>query len=264
MKVPPLVSVITLTYNQERFLPQCLEGVGAQVGDFELEHIVIDDASTDSTPQVLTDYAALHDGVRVFRHRENQGANAGMAEAYKLCRGEFVATCEGDDWWTSPNKLMAQIQLMRKRPDLAMCYHDAILVYEGKKAWPQVKPGFGNAVQSLDDLLIDNRAHTCTVMYRRIPGLEYPDWYSNFAIGDWPNHAFHAARGAIGYIPRPLAAYRIHDKGSWSAIDAKRRAEQLAGMLEKLDAHFLFRYSDRIKSTIARIQSDANAELQAA
>ena len=262
--MPPLVSVITLTYNQERFLHQCLEGVRAQVGDFELEHIVIDDASKDSTSQILADYAGKYSGVRVLFHRENLGANAGMAEAYGLCRGEFVATCEGDDWWTSPNKLAAQIQLMRRRPDLAMCYHDAILVYEGKKAWPQVKPGFGNAIQSLDNLLMDNRAHTCTVMYRRIPGLEYPNWYQNFAIGDWPNHAFHASRGPIGYIPRPLSAYRIHDKGSWSALDEKKRALQLAGMLEKLDSHFLFRYSDRIKCTIERILGDADASLQAA
>jgi len=262
--VPPLVSVITLTYNQERFLSQCLEGVRAQVGDFELEHIVIDDVSKDSTPQILADYAAKYDGVRILFHRENRGANAGMAEAYALCRGDFVATCEGDDWWTSPNKLSAQLQLMKRRPDLAMCYHDAIVVYEGKKAWPQVKPGFGNPIQSLDELLTDNRAHTCTVMYRRIPGLEYPDWYAMFAIGNWPNHAFHAARGGIGYIPRPLSAYRIHEKGSWSALDEKKRAEQLVSMLEKLDAHFLFRYSDRIKSTIERISSDANDMLHAA
>ena len=262
--MPPLVSVITLTYNQERYLPQCLEGVRAQVGDFELEHIVIDDASTDSTPQILADYAAQHQGVRILFHRQNQGANTGMAEAYRLCRGDFVATCEGDDWWTSPNKLATQLQLMKRRPDLAMCYHDAILVYEGKKAWPQVKPGFGNSIQSLDDLLADNRAHTCTVVYRRIPGLKFPDWYRDFAIGDWPNHALHAARGPIGYISRPLSAYRIHEKGSWSALDEKKRADQLAAMLCKLDSHFLFRYSDRIRSTIERIQSDANFELQAA
>jgi glycosyltransferase involved in cell wall biosynthesis len=262
--VPPLVSVITLTYNQEEFLPQCLAGVRAQKGDFELEHIVVDDASTDETAAILDSYASKFDGVVLVRHGQNMGANAGMAEAYARCRGEFVATCEGDDWWLSPEKLSAQIAYMRRRPDLAMCYHDAVVVYEGRKAWPQVKPGFGAPIQTMEELLEDNRAHTCTVMYRRMPGFQHPDWYAGHVIGDWPNHAFHAAKGAIGYLPRPLAAYRVHGRGSWTSLEEERRVAQLSAMLRDLDAHFVFRHSERIEATIHRIESDLRAGAQAA
>jgi glycosyltransferase involved in cell wall biosynthesis len=251
--VRPLVSVITLTYNQAHFLPQCIESIQAQVGDFDLEHVVVDDASADDTPKILSQYANL----KVIRHDMNTGANQGMVEAYAGCKGEFVAICEGDDWWLASDKLHEQVRLMQRRPDLAMCFHDAVTVHESKLQWPSVRPGCGNPVRTLDELLVDNFAHTCTVMYRRIPGLEYPEWYTKFMVGDWPNHAFHAARGGIGYINRPMAAYRIHDKGSWSAKDSHQRIDEICRMLKELDAHFLFRYNERISSTIERISSEA-------
>jgi glycosyltransferase involved in cell wall biosynthesis len=263
--VPPLVSVITLAYNQEAFLPACLSSIRAQEGDFELEHIVVDDASTDGTWPLLEAYRERHPGsTTLIRNETNRGANFGMAEAYGRCRGEFVATCEGDDWWISPAKLAIQLEWMARRPDASMCYHDAVVVHESRLQWTQVKPGFGAPVQTLETLLEDNRIPTCSVLYRRIPGLTYPSWYGEFTVGDWPNHAFHAARGPIGYLPRPLAAYRVHDRGSWSAKRIEDRAHEIAGMLGKLDAHFLFRHSDRIRETIGRVLAEVPAASQAA
>lgn len=254
----PLVSVITLTYNQAEFLTQCLASVQAQTGDFDLEHIVVDDASTDGTFEILEGYSRQNpESKRILRHDSNRGANAGMAEAYGIARGDYVATCEGDDWWLAPDKVATQVDLMQRRPDLAMCFHDAVVVHEGRSHWPVVRPGGGDSIRTLDQLLVDNFAHTCTVMYRRIPDLEYPDWYTGYRVGDWPNHAFHAATGRIGYISRPLAAYRVHSKGSWSAVAEKERCEEICRMLEELDTHFLFRHHERISSTIERIRADA-------
>jgi len=258
--VRPLVSVITLTYNQEKFLPACLESIRAQTGDFDLEHIIVDDASTDQTRAILDAYKGwFPDTTTILRFRENQGANAGMKAAYAHCNGLYVALCEGDDLWIAPDKLKIQVELMRKRPDLAMCYHDAVVMKEDKREWPQIMPGFGAPIQTIEDLLDDNKAHTCSVMYRRIQGLEYPDWYTQFTIGDWPNHVFHAMRGGIGYVGCPLSAYRVHDKGSWSGMAEAKRIEELCGMLSKLDAHLMFRFSNRIAETIARIRQDASA-----
>lgn len=259
----PVVSVITLTYNQAEFLPECLESIRFQEGEFDLDHIIVDDASSDGTTRILEDYRAKYpDTTTILHHENNTGANQGMVEAYARAKGEFIALCEGDDFWVAPDKLSEQLTLMKRRPDLGLCYHDAILVHEDHLEWPTSRPGFGAPFQSLTDLLADNRAHTCTVMYRRISGLEFPDWYTGFTIGDWPNHAFHAANGPIGFINRPMAAYRLHRKGSWSAMKAKNRADELERMLRRLDSHFVFRYTDIIEATIARIQGEV--ELQAA
>lgn len=255
----PLVSVLTLTYNQERFLPACLDGVAQQEGEFDLEHWIVDDASSDGTPDIVAAYADSSGyPVKVIRHEENRGANFGMAEAYAKCQGEYVALCEGDDYWTAPDKLQTQVSLMKRRPDLGLCYHDAVLLRDDKRNWPVVRPGIGAPVQSLEDLLHDNRCHTCTVMYRRIAGLEFPEWYSLFTVGDWPNHAFHAAKGGIGYIRRAMAVYRLHGGGSWSAKREQERAQELSRMLERLDAHFLFRYADRLRATRERIVNEAS------
>lgn len=254
----PLVSVITLTYNQDKFLPACLESIRAQTGEFDMEHIIVDDASNDQTPAILEAYKGwFPDTTTIVTHKTNQGANRGMVEAYGKCAGDFIALCEGDDLWIAPDKLKIQVELMRKRPDIGMCYHDAVVMHEGKREWPQIMPGFGAPIQTLEDLLDDNKCHTCTVMYRRIKGLPFPEWYTNFTIGDWPNHVFHAARGGIGYVGCPLSAYRVHEAGSWSGMAATKRVEELSAMLKHLDAQMMFRYSSRIAATIARIQQDA-------
>lgn len=261
LRVQPLVSVITLTCNQERFLPACLESIRAQKGEFDLEHIIVDDASTDQTPAILEAYRGwFPDSTTILRSKKNQGANTGMKAAYARCQGLYVALCEGDDLWIAPDKLKIQVELMRKRPDLAMCYHDAVVLREDKREWPQIMPGFGAPIQTIEDLLDDNKSHTCTVMYRRIPGLEFPDWYTQFTIGDWPNHVFHAQRGGIGYVGCPLSAYRVHDKGSWSGMAEANRIEELCGMLKNLDGHLMFRFSKRIEATMARIRGAVSAQ----
>ena len=146
----PLVSVITLTYNQEAFLPECLEGVRIQQGEFDLEHLIVDDCSQDGTAEVLARYAKeCPYEVEVLRHDANRGANFGMAEAYAQAKGELVALCEGDDFWLAPDKLQTQIDQMGRRPDLGLCYHDAVLIHQDKREWPVVRPAIGAPIRRL-------------------------------------------------------------------------------------------------------------------
>src|SRR5882724_5067565 len=97
----PLVSVLIDTYNHERFIEEAIQSVLSQ--DFpaaEREILVVDDGSTDCTPQILAKYASQ---IRILRK-----PNGGQASAFNLgipeCQGELIAFLDGDDWW-APNKL---------------------------------------------------------------------------------------------------------------------------------------------------------------
>lgn len=107
----PLVSVLIGTYNRASLLPRAINSVLRQNYD-NLEIIVVDDASTDSTRQVVR---ALGDGrVRYVRHKENKGIAAVSNTAFKHCKGEFIALLGDDDEWTDENKLRKQVQVFRQ------------------------------------------------------------------------------------------------------------------------------------------------------
>jgi len=119
MTTRPRFTALIDTYNHERFLAEAIESVLAQ--DFplsEMEILVVDDGSTDSTPQVAARYS---DRVRYIR-KENGGQasalNLGFAEAH----GEFIAMLDGDDVWL-PQKLRRISEIFEQHAEAGMVVH---------------------------------------------------------------------------------------------------------------------------------------------
>lgn len=115
----PFVSVLIDTYNHERFIEQAITSVLEQ--DFpasEMEVLVVDDGSTDRTPDVLRQFEPR---VRVIRK-----ANGGQASAFNTgipqCRGELIAFLDGDDWWATA-KLREVVNSLDKNRELGLVGH---------------------------------------------------------------------------------------------------------------------------------------------
>lgn len=110
--VDPLVSIITPTYNHERYVKACIESVLAQ-SYTNWEQIIIDDASKDSTAEIIERYANTDQRMTLIRHKENYGIYR-LADTYNealnISKGKFVAILEGDDCWP-PDKLGKQLKL---------------------------------------------------------------------------------------------------------------------------------------------------------
>lgn len=120
----PVVSVSMITYNHEPYIRQAIEGVMMQKTDFEFELVIGEDASTDKTREICFEYQKRYpDKIRVLWWHENVsklGGNGRRCRAH--CRGEFIALCEGDDYWIDPLKLQKQVDVLRKHPDVAFCF----------------------------------------------------------------------------------------------------------------------------------------------
>lgn len=111
---PPLVSVIIPTYNRARLLPRALNSVLSQdYPDFEL--IVIDDGSTDETPELLKTFSDPR--IRVIRHLENRGHGAACQTGILGARGELIAFLDSDDIWL-PGKLAFQVAIFQQWPEI--------------------------------------------------------------------------------------------------------------------------------------------------
>ena len=133
----PVVSVIMLTYNQEAYIRQALDSVLMQETQFPFEILVGEDASTDGTAEIVADYAQrFPERIRAFCRTENLGAARNAYELLMSARGEYLAFCEGDDYWLSRDKLQKQYQFLSEHPDYIGCCCKSLLVDAGGRALP--------------------------------------------------------------------------------------------------------------------------------
>ncbi|MBO7467830.1 MAG: glycosyltransferase family 2 protein [Bacteroidaceae bacterium] len=120
----PLVSVITITYNHAPYIAKCIEGVLMQKVDFPMEFIIADDCSTDGTREICEKYAKKNPNlIRLILTEKNVGAVENEQRAFKAAKGKYIATCEGDDYWTSSFKLQKQVDFLEANPDYSVCFH---------------------------------------------------------------------------------------------------------------------------------------------
>lgn len=210
----PKVSVVTITYNHEAFIEQALESILGQETDFPVELVVADDASTDATPDIVREVAERHpDRVVPLLRPRNLGIHANFVSALEATRGDYVALCEGDDYWTDPHKLQRQADLLDARPDVSLCAHPVLTTWEGgeepDKVWPDEdeRADLGYAA-----LLRTNFVPTNSTLARRldsyaaIPDILPLDWYV---------HLLHARRRPIAMVEETMGVYRRHPGGVW-------------------------------------------------
>lgn len=120
---PPAVSVVVPTFNRANLLPRALASVAAQTYR-DLELIVVDDHSSDRTPEVIAGFAGGAGGaaVRTVRHERNRGHSAALNTGIAAARGRYVAFLDDDDAWL-PTKLAAQVAVLdRAPPEVGLVY----------------------------------------------------------------------------------------------------------------------------------------------
>lgn len=128
----PLVSVIIITYNHEKYLRDSIEGCLEQKTDFPYEIIIHDDASTDGTTDIVREYAEKYpDLIIPILQKENQyskGTKIIQSIIIPHSKGEYIAICEGDDYWCNPNKLERQIKFLQENPSFVGSSHQSLVI----------------------------------------------------------------------------------------------------------------------------------------
>lgn len=166
----PLVSIVCTTFNQERFISQALDGFLMQDTRFPFEIIVNDDASVDSTADIVKEYYNRYPDliVPIFQNENQYSKNvSGWTDiTFPKARGKYIATCEGDDYWTDHFKLQKQVEFMEAHPEVALCFTNAKVMLDksGKLSnWPVRLTGrYYEEREIMFDLVIP----TCSVLFR--------------------------------------------------------------------------------------------------
>ena len=244
------VSVLMITYNQERFISQAIESVLSQEVDFEYEIVIGEDCSTDRTREVVVRFGQKHpDRIRLLLPQTNLGMQENFKATLAACSGQYVAVLEGDDYWTSPLKLKWQVEFLDAHADCAMCFHSVV---RSSPTGGQPESGLPDSRYNQDryttkDLLVENFIPTCSVMFRRGLFCKLPDWIGTLGFSDWPVHILNSQAGSVGYIKQTMGVYRVHSEGGWSGRISDQRWVDMIRFYELIDAHLKFKYHRVIK-----------------
>lgn len=230
----PLVSVWMIAYNHEPFIRQAIEGVLMQKTDFDFELVIGEDCSADRTREICFEYQKrFPEKIRVLWAQENvfkKGGNGNRTRA--RCRGEFIALCEGDDYWTDRDKLQKQVDVLRRHPEVTFCCHHFVALTEnGLEDWTKErleelfaagKSRSGFVFGRTEYLFPSLLSQTAAVMYRKSAF----DWQMVVKIGmcyDWILAYVLLSKGPGYYINETMSVYRQQNGGAWSGMDRHRQ-----------------------------------------
>ena len=238
-KEKPLVSVLMLTYGHEKYIRQAIEGVLLQEIDFPIEFLIVNDCSPDNSDEIIREtIQSSPDNITVkyVRHIQNMGIMPNFIWALNEVRGEYIALCEGDDYWTDPKKLQLQKEIM-KDEEISLTFHAAKTINgEGKLGIYNENSFIGSHFVPKHEFLKSGGGGfaTATLFFRKSILENLPNYFLNCGVGDYPLAFLAATYGKVFYLDRVMATYRISADNSWSSkLDEEK-------ILQTIEGEFLF------------------------
>ncbi|MFA5295489.1 MAG: glycosyltransferase [Methanoregulaceae archaeon] len=239
------MSVLMTSYNYERFIPDAIESVLNQtISDIEL--IIVDDGSTDSSRDIIRKYQGQDDRIRTLFHPENMGIARTVNDGIGMAEGIFLASIASDDLWMA-DKLEKQLLVLSKDEDLIVWSEGVVIDSAGTPNgmyFTQIVPDAQGSRKSgyiFEDLLAGNFIFGSTRILKRenLDGIRF-----NEALRYLNDHQFAvdlAYKYDYFFIDEPLACYRVHGKNTQI-----RDPVPFIVDLQKLYGYFLQRYGREI------------------
>jgi glycosyltransferase involved in cell wall biosynthesis len=248
------VSISLVTFNHEKYIAQAIESILMQVVNFDYEIIIGEDYSSDRTRDIVKEYYHKYpDKIRLILPEQNLGCYGQkiFVQTLKACQGDYIALLDGDDYWTSANKLQMQVDFLDSHPDCVICFHDVVKIIEnGSLESIQYNDFQPKAISTIKHLLKSNFIPTCSTLYRNRLFSDFPDWYYDLICGDWILHVFNAQHGHIGYINQNMGVYRVHEHGLFSSMKNIRKLQEVIKCYPYLNEYLNYRYNNLIESEI--------------
>jgi glycosyltransferase involved in cell wall biosynthesis len=227
----PKVSICCITYNHEPYITDALDGFLMQKTDFPFEIIVRDDFSTDKTAQIIREYEQKYPTIIKPIYETENGYRKGIKATpivLKKAKGEYIALCEGDDYWTDTSKLQQQVNFLTSNLDYSACHHACSKVADNKQIIQQNILELYKDYSEQELLTAGTEIATNTLMFRNCVEQDEIKKFSKIINGDtvlFHLLGFHGKAKFIDTIKN--SAYRIHSGGVWSAISTINRVNSL-------------------------------------
>jgi glycosyltransferase involved in cell wall biosynthesis len=250
----PLVSIWCITYNHANFIRDAIEGFLMQETTFPVEIFVHDDASSDGTAAIVSEYAAKYPQLFwTVLQTENQWSKGTgrILDFLKQQRGRFVALCEGDDYWTDATKLHRQVEAIENTPDSVGSCHVAREFNNASECLRLLGDWQKTTLTMRDVIGPVTPWHTSSFVGKKEVFQKLGPWITRVLSGDMAIFAAHAATGCIVCIPRIMSAYRNHSGGiTKQPYWVRRYHKERIRLWKTIDRHVAHNEPQLIQATI--------------
>lgn len=203
------VSVCVVTYNQEKYIAECLQSLVDQVTDFRFEIIVGEDCSTDKTREIVEVFANKYPELIVRNYQaQNVGSTRNTISTYMLARGKYIAHIDGDDF-AFKDKLRLQCDVLDRYSSCYMSTHRSVKVdLYGKKLG--VVGASASGIKNYDFLIENLPFFPHSSKMFRNQNIADIAKELNDDIFDFELHVFQMRYGAICHLMDVLGGYRAN------------------------------------------------------
>lgn len=251
----PTLAVLMPNYNHARFLPQAIEAVATQSRPPD-EFVIVDDASTDNSVEVIEAYARQHDFIRLIRHEANRGVVAGTETLQANSTADWLLFASADDYML-PGFFESAMALAEEHPQAGIIFGQVTLVPEGDeervietrevKRWQE--PLYASPERFLRDFLQQTPTWyslTHSTLYRREALREMGGFHREVGhLSDTVALRAVGLRHGAGYVPQPCVTWRVTPgsfaaREGWDAEAMLRITSELGTLLRSLEYRDLF------------------------
>lgn len=233
------LSVCVITYNHSKYIVECLSSILMQEFEGDYEVIISDDASTDGTAAVVGGFISDNNlnNYHLYESSQNKGMMRNFIGALSSCSGDYIALCEGDDYWTDKSKIQKQLNVMSNFPGCALVIHPCTL-HKSEKDKDSV--AFLKSEEQFNFFAADilstsgQFSPSASYMLKREVVEELPAWLSGAPIGDFFIELYSMKQGYGVYLPVPMSAYRVFSNNSWSDVMRKDNGTKMLCFGEKM------------------------------
>jgi glycosyltransferase involved in cell wall biosynthesis len=214
----PIVSVFIITYNQETTIAQTIESILMQKGNFSLELIIGEDCSKDTTRKVCQKYQQQYpETIRLLLQDTNQGLLKNYIDSIRLCRGNYIGVCAGDDYWIDDRKIEKQLRFFNEHPDYGVVSTSGYRLFVMKnKLVEGLAPLHPVSDGNVFDQTWQGGVYAMPLsLLIRTELLQYLDFDEfirrNFSVEDVPMQAVLAKHTKFGHISDLCVVYRVYN-----------------------------------------------------
>lgn len=247
------------TYNHQNYIEDALKGFVMQKTNFPFCAIVVDDYSSDKTAEIIRRYEKLYPniikGVYLQENYYSQKKKKGPLIQSWFNRTEYIALCEGDDYWTDENKLQKQIDWLDFHPEYSMCCTDATITCKNIELdWHRYEK---DSDITPEQMILGGGyfIQTATIVYKKeILYFMKEVFIRQCKTGDYSLQIMCSIKGKVRYLSEKTAVYRYQNPGSWSSNNKNNNIERLIkywrsvlNMLDGFDDYTNGKFSETIK-----------------
>mgnify|MGYP001184954520 CR=1 FL=1 len=220
----PMVSVVVPTFQHAAYIEKCLDSILMQQTTFPVEILIGEDESTDGTREICQRLAEQHpDRIRLFlRSRKDvvyvEGNPTGRGNLMFLlsqAKGKYIAFCEGDDFWTDPNKLAKQVALLEQDRHCMGAYHDTAIVDAGGQVTGRIFRSHLPTQMTLLEVMVPlSPFHFSSFLTRNTPvTAKLPGWMRRVPSFDTAMYPLLIGNGYYAKADGVMSSYRKHQGG---------------------------------------------------